>query len=187
MQFNVAQLLQEPIGSTRSYELQEDISCLDPDLQPLGPLVGHIQVMRIHSGVLVTGELSTALQVTCNRCLSPIVMPARFQLEESFRPLIEVHTGRYIPPQDFEGEEDDLEDAALIIDDHHILDISEVVRQAIWLSLPMAPGCNWEGPGTCPNLQAYWAEVEGRESDTDSVDPRWAALLQLRKKLDENE
>ncbi|MEZ4559860.1 MAG: hypothetical protein R2854_26040 [Caldilineaceae bacterium] len=49
--------------------------------------------LRIPSGVLVTGELSTAMQVSCNRCLFPIALPVRFEIEESFRPLTEVATG----------------------------------------------------------------------------------------------
>lgn len=190
MQFNVAQLLKEPIGAVRRYELIEDISELDTDLSPLGPLVGSVELIRIHSGILARANLSTALQVTCNRCLEPIAMPVRFTVEESFRPLTEVHTGRYIAPDEFEGEEDDLEDAALIIDEHHILNLSEVVRQSVWLALPMYPGCNWAGAGECPNLIRYLSEVketqgqEGEDAGTgeeEMVDPRWAALLALRK------
>jgi uncharacterized protein len=191
MQFNVAQLLKEPIGAIRRFELVEDISELDPELAALGPLVGNLELIRIHSGVLARANLSTAVQVTCNRCLEPIALPVRFTVEESFRPLTEVHTGRYIAPDEFEGEEDDLEDAALIIDDHHILDMSEVVRQSIWLALPMYPGCNWTGTGECPNLTRYLREMkatqeeQGEDVSTDEsevVDPRWAALLALRKK-----
>ena len=188
MQFNVAQLLQEQIGATRSYDLVEDLTDLDPDLNALGPLVGRVQLMRTNSGILATGELSTAVQVSCRRCLAPIVLPVRFQMEESFRPLTEVQTGRYISPNDYEGSADALEDEALVIDEHHILDIAEVVRQDIWLALPMVPGCNWEGSGECPNLIEHMRDVEGLDSGdeddnaegNETIDPRWSALLQLR-------
>jgi uncharacterized metal-binding protein YceD (DUF177 family) len=132
--------------------------------------------------------------------VEPIAQEVRFQLEESFRPLLEVITGRYIPPEEFEGEEEDLEDAALIINERHILDLSEVVRQAIWLAMPMYPGCNWVGAGECPNLATRLAEL-GELADVDvhydadalaedpadglggeeEIDPRWTALLKLRK------
>jgi uncharacterized protein len=192
MQYNVAQLLKEPTGATRRYALNEALDGLDPDLRFLGPLVGNIQLLRTNSGILVTGELSTAVQVICNRCLDSIAQEVRFQLEESFRPLLEVYTGRYIPPEEFEGEQDDLEDAALIIDERHTLSLAEVVRQAIWLALPMYPSCNWQGAGTCPNLTRRLGELEIVEdvdvhySDKDvtqedeAIDPRWAALLKLR-------
>jgi uncharacterized metal-binding protein YceD (DUF177 family) len=108
-------------------------------------------------------------------------------------------TGRYIPPEEFEGKEDDLEDAALIINERHILDLSEVVRQAVWLAMPMYPGCNWAGAGECPNLSRRLQEV-GKLDDVDvhydadeneggaqeEIDPRWAALLKLNRPPDNN-
>lgn len=195
MQFNVAQLLKEPIGSVRRHELRDEIVGLDPDLVFLGPLVGGVQLMRTHSGVLVTANLSTAVQVSCNRCLAPIALPIRIRIEEGYRPLTEVHTGRYIPPETYEGSAEELDDAALLIDDHHTLDISEVVRQAIWLAHPMYPSCNWSGPDECPNFVAYRQELaaasvlsvgdEASAVGSDDVDPRWAALLALRGQVDE--
>ncbi len=202
MQFNVAQLLKEPIGSVRKFELVEDIGDLDEELDVLGPLVGDMQLLRTHSGVMVKGNLSTAIRVTCNRCLEPIASPVRLEFEECFRPLTEVSTGRYITPDEFEGESDELEDEALLIDEQHILDISEVVRQRIWLVMPMYPGCNWEGEGECPNLTAYLAsireeqedldvtvseEMEAEDQESESVDPRWAALLELRRRMEGSE
>lgn len=196
MQFHVAQLLKEPTGSVRRYELLEDIGELDPELMVLGPLVGEVELLRIHSGILVEANLSTAVQVMCNRCLAPIATSVRFTIEESFRPLTEVATGRYLAPDEFEGSEEDLEDEALIIDEHHILDISEVVRQNIWLAMPMVPSCNWTGSGECPNLIAYRQELQetlagepgdAPESDADEeIDPRWSELLKLRNKLDDS-
>lgn len=196
MFFNVAQLLKEPTGATRTHELTEDISELDDELEPLTPLVGTIRMLRTHSSVLVTGELSVGLQITCNRCLGPAVIPARFQLEESFRPLTEVHTGRFIHPDDFEGEEDNLEDAALLISEQHILDLSEVVRQNIWLNLPMYPTCSTAGLEKCPEKELNPTGVNPEYEPADSgfvqnasvgsqlgeeqIDPRWSALLDLQ-------
>ena len=182
MQFNVAELLQEPIGSTRYYDLVEEISELDPELEPLVPLVGRVQLLRTNSGILAKGELSTAVRVTCNRCLEPIAQEVRFELEESFRPLTEVHTGRYIEPAEYEGADSDLDDDALVIDAHHILDLAEIVRQDLWTARPMVPTCNWDGVGQCPNLTQYLAELANLERtlgqsdpDEEQIDPRWAA------------
>ena len=195
MQFNVAQLLKEPIGSIRRYQLAEDASQLDPELQLLSPLTGDVQMIRINSGVLVRGQLKLVVRATCNLCIEPIAMPLQFTMEENFRPLTEVETGRYIPPNEFEGEAEDLEDAALLIDEHHILDIGEIVRQSIWLALPMYPGCNWEGASECPNLvtlrenmgdvRLLSDEDESEEETPEAIDPRWAALLKLRNQSDQ--
>ncbi len=194
MQYNVAQLLKEPIGAMRRHSLNESLDGLDEELKALGPLIGAIQMLRTNSGILVTGKLSTVVQATCNRCIEPIAVPVRFEIEESFRPLTEVHTGRYLRPDEFEGSEADLEDAALLINEQHILDLSEVVRQSIWLALPMYPSCNWEGARECPNLKMRMAELEKLEDvefysdatgmhgqDEKEIDPRWAVLLNLRR------
>ncbi len=185
MQFNVAQLLKEPTGSLRRYPLAEDLNGLDPDLQMLGPLVGELTLLRTNAGILASGELSTAVRVTCNRCLSPIALPVRFALEESFRPTTEVYSGRPLRPDEYEGDAEDLEDRALLIDDKHILDLSEVIRQDIWLALPMYPGCNWTGPGECPNLSRMpnLEDVRllrpGEDAVEQEMDPRWSALRTL--------
>ncbi len=191
MQFNVAQLLKEPVGAIRRYELNEELEPLDSELELLSPLMGTIQIMRTNSGVLVNADFTTAARVACGRCVEPIVMPLHVQLEESFRPLTEVETGRLLRPEDFEGDSADFEDEALLIDEHHILDLSEVVRQNIWLAVPMYPTCNWKGAGECPNLIAQRAALRAAEEAElsaeekadilpEGVDPRWAALLKLR-------
>lgn len=196
MQFNVSQLLKDPIGSIRHYELVEDLSDFE-EFEALNPLVGTVQMLRTHSGILVSGEVSTALRVTCFRCLEPAVMPIRFFLEETFRPLTEVRTGRYIHPNEFEGTAEELEDEALLIDEQHMLKLSEVVRQNIWLSLPMNVTCEKAGLSGCPNIGESLGGVsvglvanKGALSDgTDAedateeeaaIDPRWSALLALQ-------
>lgn len=199
MQYNVAQLLKEPTGSVRRYNLNEDLSDIDPEFEFLGPLVGTLQLLRTNSGILATGELSTAILVNCNRCIEPIASPVRFFLEELFHPTTEVITGRVLSEDEFEGDRDDWEDTALTIDDHHILDMREVVRQNIWTAMPMYPGCNWTGNGECPSLTAHLKSLEGvrfvdanlAASDAEahsagSVDPRWSALLEFEKKRKDN-
>lgn len=202
MQFNVSQLLKDPIGSTRSYDLIEDLSRFE-DFEALNPLVGTIEMLRTHSGILVSGELSTALRVNCSRCLEPVVMPVRFFLEENFRPLTEVRTGRYIHPDDFEGTTEELEDEALLIDEQHIMKLGEVIRQTIWLTLPMNLTCEKAGLTSCPDIKKSLggvevgfvqnrnnvAEVSDISPDADEkvekpIDPRWSALLEIQKAED---
>ena len=143
--------------------------------------------------------MSTAVQVSCNRCLEPIACPMRLEFEESFRPLTEVSTGRYIPPDEFEGTTDELEDEALLINEQHILDLSEVVRQRIWLARPMYPALQLGGRGRVSKLDCVSGErprgarwtgrigVGGCADDETGVDPRWAALLDLKARLEDTD
>lgn len=185
MQFNVAQLLKQSTGATRSYELAEEIEGLDPELQPRSLLTGTIKLLRTHSGVLASGQMAVTLEMTCNRCLELVQQQISFEIEENFRPLTDVVTGRFIMADEYEGQEEELVDSALIINDHHILDASEVIRQNIWLAAPMAPGCMYADAADCPNYLARMAEMESahpdeEESPDEAVDPRWAALLALQ-------
>lgn len=187
MQFNVAQLLKEPIGATRHYQLDENLAGLDPELVVLSNLTGKLEFLRTHSGVLATGRFAILAQMDCGRCLEPIPVQVEALFQENFRPLTEVTTGRYLLPDEFEGEEEDLEDAALIIDEHHILDISEVLRQSIWLGMPMIPRCIYAQAEDCPNFTERLLEMDDADSlhgddKPPAVDPRWAALLALQAK-----
>lgn len=188
MQFNVAQLLKEPIGATRTYQLDESLIGLDPELTPLSSLTGTLHLLRTHSGVLASGRFDVTMQVDCGRCLEPVPAQIEVTFEESFRPLTEVTTGRFLLPDEFEGQAEELEDFTLLIDDHHILDIGEVLRQSIWLGMPMIPRCVYPDPENCPNFAERlneMAEVHADLEDTDAqpaVDPRWAALLALQPK-----
>jgi uncharacterized metal-binding protein YceD (DUF177 family) len=193
MQYNVAQLLKEPTGAFRQYELSEDIATLDPELEILAPLVGTLHFIRTNSGILVMGDLSTTIQAPCNLCMEPIDVPVQFRMEETFRPLTEVETGRYLRPEEYKGDADDLDDAALFINEQHILNIAEIVRQNIWLSLPMYPTCIWGEPSECPNLTKVLPDddenvrllLEDEPTTAPAeIDPRWAALLNLQGKLD---
>lgn len=187
MHFNVAQLLKEPIGSTRSYRMDESLAELDSELVPLSHLTGTLRLLRTHSGVLASGQFQVTVQADCGRCLEPIPSQVDVAFEESFRPLTEVTTGRYLLPNEFEGQAEELEDSALLIDDHHILNISEILRQSIWLAMPMSPRCAFADPEECPNFVEQVSAIEGHEPEADdsseqtAIDPRWAALLALRE------
>jgi len=170
MRYNVAQLLKGPIGGTRQYWLDEDLTALDKDLKPLARLEGQVQFLRSGEGILATGNLSTQVELACDRCLRPFAVPMTFTLEEEFRPAIDIVTGASLPVvKNDEGTQ---------IDAHHILDLSEVVRQGILLAIPMHPLCRPDCAGLCPrcgeNLNTGPCACPAPEGD-----PRWDALRQL--------
>ena len=172
MRYNVAQLLKGPIGSRRPYDLHESIDNLDPDLEPTASLVGSIVLTRTNQGILVTGKLQTMLQGSCRRCLEPCDLEVELDLEEIFYPIGQ--TGE--APVD--GVPDDEEDEALWIDEHHILDLSEVIRQGLWLAEPAQALCRPDCGGLCPHCggNRNLGECHCEEAPTD---PRWAALQAL--------
>lgn len=190
MQFKVASWLKQPVGYARTFELNDDLSRLADGLEPTRPLTGRVELMRIHSGVLVTGACRTALKVPCSRCLEPLEHPVEFPLEEIFRPLTDVHSGRFLRPEEYEGTPETMFDAALLINERYELDLSEVVRQHLWIAASQYPACQYAEPEACPAFREsrrYLALANGAgPAQAEAVDPRWAALLPLAEGRREN-
>ena len=171
MRYNVAQLLKNETGQTRQYGLHEDVSSLDPDIVPLSTLDGKLQLIRTADGVLVTGDLHSSVELMCSRCAEPFSMVVKFRLEEEFRPTIDIVTGAALPLIADDEE-------ATRIDDHHIMDLTEVVRQDMLLALPLHPVCRTRCAGLCPVCGKNWNEGPC-ECNQDEPDPRLAVLKQL--------
>jgi uncharacterized protein len=171
MQFNVAQLLKEPTGSTRKYEINEELDDLDPEIVIQAPIKGKVKFTKIPQGVLVTGEIETMVEVSCGRCLEPFDVPVQIEIEEQFRPTLDLITGARLPV----GDDDD---TATVIDERNYLDLSEVVRQDLLLSLPNHPVCREDCKGLCSTCGANLNEGNCA-CETDSTDPRWDALKSI--------
>jgi len=172
MQYNVAQLLKGPTGAQRQFDLSEEIGDLDQDLEPLRPLAGAIKLMRTGQGILVTGRLRTSIRTACRRCLEPADVDVELDLEEEFYPVVQIGDA----PVDDVLDED--YDEALVIDEFHILDLREVLRQGLWLSVPMEALCRPDCAGLCPTCggNRNLGECSCHER---VIDPRWAALQAL--------
>jgi uncharacterized protein len=171
MRFNVAQLLKSTVGTTRQYEIEEDISGIDTELEVVEPLVGKVRLLRTTDGILVTGRLHAEVRVSCRRCLKSFDLPVDLTLEEQFRPAVDVSTGAVLPVED--GE-----DVVTRIDLQHMLDLTEVVRQELLLAMPMSPLCSQDCRGLCPRCGADLS-TEACTCQDQEVDPRLEALHQL--------
>lgn len=181
MRYNVAQLLKGPTGARRQYEFREEIGDLDPDLEALSPLAGWVTLMRTSQGILVTGKLRTTLRMTCQRCLELADVELELDVEEEFHPVMHIAE---VPLDDVAEEEID---EALLIDEHHILDLREVIRQGLWLAAPMEALCRPDCAGLCPNCGGNRNLGECQCVET-IPDPRWAALqVLLSNKADSQE
>ena len=170
MEFNVAQLMKERTGETRHHSVHANIENLDAEIVALDELEGNVRLMRTLAGVLVTGVLSTAVGLVCGRCLTPITQTLDIELEDEFRPSIDMTSGASLPMVD--------NDEGNRIDAHHILDLSEVVRQRILLNQPLTPLCKSDCLGLCANCGQNLNDgpCNCQEAITD---PRWAVLREL--------
>jgi uncharacterized protein len=171
IKINVAQLLKAPTGAVRRRDVSEDITGLDDELEIKSPLTGRLKMIRSSDSILVTASLQTVVELECCRCLEPCTTPLNLEIEEEFYPSVDVHTGAQLPVTQAEEE-------ATIIDEQHVLDLTEVIRQAIFLGLPMHPLCAQNCAGLC--AQCGQNLKEGAcQCAADEVDPRLEVLKEL--------
>jgi len=142
MIYNVAQLMKAPVGTSLEYDIHEDEIQLDKDIQVIGPLLGHVRLRRTNQGLLVDGWVDLTLELSCNRCLKEFEQPMHVTFAEQFYPTVDVVSGLPLPPFD--------EEEIFPIDAHHLVDLTEAVRQNVLLALPMVTLCREDCQGLCP-------------------------------------
>ncbi|HIE16738.1 MAG TPA: DUF177 domain-containing protein [Dehalococcoidia bacterium] len=165
MQINVAQLLKEQVGSSRAYRLDENIGADNID-----SVRGRVNLTRTKSGILVTCKMTASVTGVCSRCLTPIAFQTNYEFEEEFFPTMDL-------PSDINLSTDP---DSPVIDDRHILDLTEVIRQYAVLAMPAKPLCHPDCAGICPacghNLNRGSCQCLPQVTD-----PRWSELTRLRK------
>jgi uncharacterized protein len=175
--YNVAQLLKERVGSTRKLDLSTDLLPLYDEAGEevdARDLKGTVKVTKLGEGVLVQGDVKAHVHVQCSRCLTDIDLPVDAQLEEQFRPTVDVETGRAVERKSYEED-----DTAFDIDPNHMMDLTEPVRQALLVAMDMRPLCREDCKGLCPECGANLNEVDCGHEPTFE-DARWAPLRDLK-------
>lgn len=173
MQFNVAQLLREPIGSRRFYELDEPDGQFGAEF-PRQRVTGQVELLRTRDGILVRAEVTVTAHLECSRCLAGFLLPLRLHIEEEFYPEVDVWTGFPLPLPP------GVDPTAFRISPRHILDLAEAVRQYATLALPIQPLCREACAGLCPLCGAD-RNVTACGCQETVIDQRWAALAGLKE------
>lgn len=139
MFFNVAQLLKEPVGASRSYTVHE-LAAISDEGESL--VEGEVKLTRTNKTILVSAHLRTSFETGCSRCLRQCTQPLEAVFEEEYIPTIDVVSGVPLPPSSEPG--------VFYIDPNHILDLTEAMRQYALLVMPMKPLCREDCAGLCP-------------------------------------
>ena len=157
MKITVSEIKEEGI----ELDLSEALAS-DSVLRPAGPVDVHLRIERHGSEVSVHGEIHGRVILQCCRCLKD------FQREHSLG--VDLH---YHPSEEIEVEEvyeipAEEADIGFYRDDE--LDITQLLREQMILSLPMKPLCTEACKGLCPvcgadlNTEACGCRREAFES-----------------------
>ena len=167
MLFNVSGLVQEGIGAVRQYDVEGTL--VSEGREP-ERVYGNVEFLRTKSGVLVRAHLEVVESETCSRCAAPLQDTLKIEFEEEFQQTVEA-SGRPV------SERPDAD--AFLIDDRHMLDLTEAVRQYREASAQIAPLCRPDCKGLCPECGTD-LNLEACNCEDAVIDVRWAGLASLR-------
>jgi uncharacterized protein len=123
--------------------------------------------------IRVRGHLAVTMQCDCNRCLEP----ARFPIDSSF--------DLFYRPADAPADEEEVEidegEAEIAFYEGAGIDLKDVLREHILLSMPMQHVCSAECQGICP-VCGQNRNLLNCECEAKLVDERWSALKKLQVK-----
>ncbi len=158
-------------GELSATYLLPDLKGLLGDLGYGVPGPAHLkgELYRVEGGeIFLKGEFDLKLNFACVRCLN--------EQELHLKQKVQVTLAQGEPPQ--EGLEeinlDEQDQAPEVYNFSGVeVDLKVVFREEILLALPMNPNC--------ASVEAVCVSLE--EPEPEPIDPRWAPLLELKKKL----
>ena len=167
MLFNVSGLEQEGIGATREYELEGVLESPERDPETVA---GRVELLRTDRGILVRVRLRLTEPEACSRCLQSLQETLAIEFDEEFLPTVDLRSGQPVEePQDEEN---------FLINEHHMLDLTEAIRQYREASTVMQPLCTPDCLGLCPNC-GYDLNTGNCDCGSSPIDNRWSALAGL--------
>ena len=168
MQINVSQLLQESIGSTREYEINEAAEIIGDGKEY--NIQGKCRFLRTQRSILVKCALGTEVELTCSRCLGRFHHPLKIKFEEEYIPTVDIHSGSPLPSPE--------EASSFTIDESHTIDLMEATRQYSLMAIPMKALCDEDCAGLC---QKCGQNLNQGKCDcpAEDIDPRWSELTKL--------
>ncbi|HUS07305.1 MAG TPA: DUF177 domain-containing protein [Bryobacteraceae bacterium] len=127
--------------------------------------------------IRITGRLDVALETDCDRCLEPVQLPITSDFQLLYRPAESGITGNEVQIDAGESEIGFYEGAGL--------ELGEILREHILLSLPMQLVCQESCQGICPHCGQN-RNQGGCKCEAKPADDRWAALRELKSGLRAN-
>ena len=143
---------------------------------------GRAELVEEHSGkhqvikdIRLRGKLSTGLELQCARCLDPVKQDVSREFELLYRPL-GADAGRdELSVTDAEAEIGYYQGEGLQLED--------VLREQILLAIPLKVTCRPDCKGFCPQCGKN-LNHEQCSCSKEVEDPRWAALKEVRRRLE---
>jgi uncharacterized protein len=165
-------------------EFQSDVIDLGDEARQVTPLktAGLAELVEEHHGkhkiikdIRLRGRLSAGLEMQCARCLEPVRQDVVRDFELLYRPL-GADAGRdELSVTDAEAEIGYYQGDGILLED--------VLREQVLLALPLKVTCSEDCRGLCLHCGKNLNQ-ENCSCAVPMEDPRWAALREIRSKLE---
>jgi uncharacterized protein len=132
-----------------------------------------VKVEKMRKDILLRGNINTRLELECSRCLEKFLYPVNENFQTIFQPFSPRTT-----EEEVELVKEDL-DVAFYKED--IIDLTEIVREQILLSIPMIAVCDESCLGLCPHCGQNLNQGKCL-CVTETIDPAWHKLQDLVSK-----
>lgn len=126
-----------------------------------------LRLESVSEGILVSGTARGPVEGECGRCLRPVSDTLDVQIQEF-----------YAYEHSTTDETTDSDEVGRLQGD--LIDLEPALRDAVVLALPNHPRCRDDCPGLCPKCGVRLDELPADHTH-QKVDPRWAALYELKK------
>lgn len=123
------------------------------------------------------GSLDAPVETECVRCLEPFVLKVHERLDLLYMPRSANVGPKRVKDEELELSEKDLA-VSFYRDDR--IDLAQMIREQVYLALPMKPLCKEDCRGLCPECGTN-LNLSSCSCVRDTVDPRLATLKTLLK------
>jgi uncharacterized protein len=164
LRLNVGFIVAQSTGYSRDFSVEIPQVRLPPDLE-LTNLAGDVRVSRTPQGLLVQAKIQGDTMLDCVRCLEPFstILHANFTELYAF-------------------SRRNITESGLLVPDDGQIDLGPLLREIMFLELPISPLCRPECKGLCP-VCGENLNITTCNHEDEPADPR----LDVLKKLLEND
>lgn len=153
------------------------------DFRQIGPLLskGRAELVVEHHGhhqnvedIRLVGDVKTVLEFNCARCLDPVSLPVEKSFDLIYRPLGVDRRVEEVGISEAETEIGYYQGEGLLLED--------ALREQVLLATPVRALCREDCKGLCPHCGLN-LNLEQCHCEPHLSDPRWDALQEIKKKL----
>lgn len=143
--------------------------CFEHSLVKQGQLTAAVKLEKLETMLIADFDIKGSIRLTCDVCLSEFDAPLHFQ-ERLFVKFVEEDWGELT------------EEVIILNKNDHELDITNFLYEYINVQVPYFSKCTEQGVDIeCdPEMLARLSNDETSSEDNENIDPRWAALKNIK-------